>query len=152
MRIVSIIKPALFLYECFRIIIFTLLMVYMMQEMKAIPYLVLAAPAIMFPLMTLFLWIDASRYRVYLPLFTAGKCAGIFFMLVWLIVAVKGNILVTIIGTASGENFTVIASLFGAIGDLFALAAVLLISRDIQKYTKKPAVLDTQITEDKQCE
>jgi len=151
MRIVSIIKPVLFLYECFRIFVFTIVMVYTLQEISAVPYLVFAVPAIMFPLMALFLWIDASRYRAYLPLFTAGKCAGILLMLVWLIVAGRDTIMYTIHGR-TGEDVAIIASLFGASGDLVALAAVLFIYRDMQKYTKKPAVLDTQIMEDKQCE
>jgi len=152
MRIVSIIKPVLFLYECSRIIVFTLVMVYMIQEINAAPWLVFASPAIMFPLMTLFLWIDASRYRAYLPLFRAGKCTGIFFMLICLIVVLQGNMQVTMLGSTNGTNFIIGMFFFGISGDLFSLAAALLISRDLQKYTKKPAVIDTQITEDKQCE
>lgn len=148
MRMASIVKPALFLYECFRITIFTFVLVYTLQEMNAFPWLVLAVPAIMFPLMALFLWIDALRYRVYLPLFTAGKCIGIFFMLVWLIIARQD----TIIWYTAGDNFIIGIFLMGASGDLFALAAVLFLFRDTQKLTNKPATVDTQITEEEQCE
>jgi len=41
----------------------------------------LMVSAVLFPLMALFIWLDSTRYRVYIPLFTAGKFIGVFSIL-----------------------------------------------------------------------
>lgn len=79
--------------------------------------MIYAVPAVLFPLMALFIWLDTSRYEVYLPLFTAGKCLGIFVLLGWSIVSKQVTIM---------ESFILS-------GDLFALAVILLIMKDVQK-------------------
>ena len=86
------------------------------------PRLIYTAPAVLFPLMALFIWLDTSRYRVYLPLFAAGKCIGFFLLLCWSIIA---GFTVSI--EASG---IFIAELILLIGDLLALTAVLFIIKN----------------------
>jgi hypothetical protein len=88
--------------------------------------MVLAAPGALFPLMALFLWLDTERYKEYLPLFAAGKGIGIFTLLGWFIVSQK----VTMIGCFHG--IAIIAELLLLSGDLFALAAVFLIIKDVR--------------------
>jgi hypothetical protein len=97
------------------------------------PLMAFASPAVLFPLMSLFLWLDAVRYRVYLPLFIAGKCVGIFALLGWLIFSRRFTMTGGIFGTVSVEWI-----LLG--GDLFAIAAVLLIIKDVRKLTEAPAL------------
>ena len=111
--------------------------------------LVFAAPSALFPLMALFLWLDADRYRAYLPLFAAGKCIVIFTLLGWSIASRQ----VTMIGSFLG------AAVFGELvllsGDLLSLAAVFLIINDMRKNSEIPVVADTAgtpNTEDKVCE
>ncbi|MDR1837462.1 MAG: hypothetical protein LBQ89_07370 [Treponema sp.] len=140
MRIVSVLKPGLFIYECVRAVILAFSLVYLLPEVGAIPWLAFSSSTVLFPLMSLFLMLDVSAHRVYLPLFTAGKCIGIFSLLGWLIVARQ----VTMIERFPSVN--IIAELILLSGDMLALTAVLFISKDTQKLTEKTE------TEDKQCE
>lgn len=98
--------------------------------------------------MALFLLIDTQRYKNYLPLFIAGKCIGIFTMLLWSLASRR--LLTT--GWFSGYNTA--AELIFLCGDSLALAAIYIVFRNINKQlnelTMKTA--DTPGTEDKQCE
>jgi hypothetical protein len=89
--------------------------------------IILAAPGALFPLMALFVWLDTNRYKEYLPLFSAGKCIGIFLLLGWLIVFRQ----VTMIGKIFDS--AIYAELILLFGDLFSLGAVLLINKDVKK-------------------
>ena len=99
------------------------------------PRFVYTAPAVLFPLMALFIWLDTSRYRVYLPLFAAGKCIGLFLLVCWSVITGF-----TMTMEASGIVLTEWAILGG---DLLALAAILFI---IKNDNKK---LETQALEEK---
>jgi hypothetical protein len=88
--------------------------------------IILAAPGALFPLMALFVWLDTGRYREYLPLFSAGKCIGVFLLLGWLIVFRQ----VTMIGKFL--NIAIYAESILLCGDLLSLGAVLLINKDIK--------------------
>ena len=125
MGIIRLLKPALFIYECLRVIIIAAFMIYSPGGM-AFPWLVFAAPCALFPLMALFIWLDVCRYRVYLPLLSAGKIIGISSLLGWSIVSRH----FTMIGEFSGANiFEWI--LLG--GDFLAMAAIILINKDLNK-------------------
>jgi len=76
--------------------------------------------------MALFIWLDTDRYKEYLPLFSAGKCIGIFLLLVWFIIFRQ----VTMIGSVFG--LAIYAELLVLFGDLLSLGAVLLIKNDIK--------------------
>jgi FtsH-binding integral membrane protein len=81
--------------------------------------------------MALFIWLDVSRYRAYMPLFISGKCISIFSLLGWFIVFVKGNIIEVISGVFIASDFVFLC------GDLIALAFIVLILTDTQKLIEK---------------
>ena len=123
-------KPGLFVYECARIMVlaaFAAMQPFLSDAMlttdlAVFPILVFAAPSALLPLMAMFLWLDASRYRAYLPLFLAGKCLNIVSLLGWSIIVRHLTILRRFSGLALAEWL-----LLG--GDLLALAAAILILR-----------------------
>jgi hypothetical protein len=146
MGIIRLLKPGLFVYECVRILLLAFTLVFIMPEASAIPWLAFTASGALFPLMALFMWIDLDRYKTYLPLFIAGKCIGIFSLLCWTVVSGRLTMFEDFYG------IYVIVDLVFLSGDLFALAAVLLLFRSMQKLTNKPAMVDTRVTEEEQCE
>lgn len=92
--------------------------------------MVFTASAVLFPLMALFIWLDAERYKVYLPLLVVGKCVGLFILVGWSIVSRHITIIWNSIWNTDG-----IANFIRLIlcGDLFALAIILFIIRHIKK-------------------
>jgi len=88
--------------------------------------IILAAPAALFPLMALFIWLDTARYKEYLPLFSAGKCIGFFLLLGWFIISQQ----VTMIGKILG--ISIYAEPLLLCGDLLSLGAVLLINKNVK--------------------
>ena len=146
MGIIRVLKPALFIYETVRIIILAITLMFVLPGESAIPWLAFASPGALFPMMALFLWIDIRRYKPYIPLYIAGKCIGIFSLLIF--------------SVASGR-FTMINKFYGASvsaeliflsGDLLALAGILFIFTNRHKFLKKPALTVVNTTEEKQCE
>jgi len=81
---------------------------------------IFAVQGALFPIMALFLCVNAVRYREYIPLFIAGKVIGVFAILSWLLFSRQG----TMIG---GFLPDVILGSF----DLFAIAAILVIKDDV---------------------
>jgi len=126
MKIIPLVKSVLFIYECIRVMVLAAVLVLNETDPSLFTKMVLAAPGALFPLMALFLWLDTERYKEYLPLFAAGKGIGIFTLLGWFIVSQK----VTMIGSFHG--IAIIAELLLLSGDLFALAAVFLIIKDVR--------------------
>jgi len=141
MGITRLLKPALFVYECVRILILAAFVALqpavasalLTSDATVFPVLVYASPSALFPLMAMFLWLDASRYRAYLPLFAAGKCIGIITLLGWSIVTRH----LTLIKGFSGG---VLAEWVLLSGDLLALAAVILIIKNMDKKTETSAL------------
>jgi len=119
MKIIQLVKSGLLILECIRIMIL-IYVLFSRNDLDLTAKIIYSAPGALFPLMALFIWLDTIRYRAYLPLFAAGKCIGIFIFLLWFIISKQ----VTIMGS------------FILSGDLFALAAVLLIIRDNREKTK----------------
>ncbi|MCL2759197.1 MAG: hypothetical protein FWD22_03205 [Treponema sp.] len=138
MNIVWLIKPGLFIYECIKIIVIATLLIMQSREPAFFIKLILAAPGTLFPLMALFIWLDTSRYKAYLPLFAAGKCVGIFILMGWFIVSRQ----VTMIGSLFNAAMYIEMILLS--GDLFALAAVLLIMNDLKISTEIPAISEVE--------
>jgi hypothetical protein len=144
MRIVSILKPALFIYECVRIIILSFTLVFQIPAgSSALQWMSFTANGALFPLMALFIWLDISRYRPYLPLFIAGKCIAILSLLDWFIIFRQVTM------TQGLPYVYIIAEMFFLCGDLLAMAAVLLVFKDIRKLTEKTAQNEVQDAEDK---
>jgi hypothetical protein len=131
----------LFIYECLRV--FPLMGAFIAlqaSDSTATPWLIYASPCALFPLMTLFLWLDLSRYRNYLPLLLAGKCVSITVLLVWFIISGQ----VTMIEDFSNSVVLIELVLIG--GDLLSIAAVLLILRGVKK-EEVASVQDTDMEE-----
>jgi hypothetical protein len=116
--------------------------VYFLYGTDAVPWLAFAAPGAVFPIMALFIWIDAAGFKAYIPLYIAGKCIGLFSLAIWS--AVSGVSMV--IGGVS--LFNISGEIMFLFGDLLALAAILIIFKDSQK----PLNIQETITEEKQCE
>ena len=134
MKIIQLVKSGLFLYEFIRFLVYIFLLILHRDEPYILFKLVLVSPAVLFVLMALFIWLDSHRYRAYLPLFIAGKCFSIFILLGWSIFSEQ----VTMIGMFYNAaiftaNFVANAEIFLKSGDFFALAAALLIIKDVNK-------------------
>jgi len=125
MNIIRFLKPLVFVLECIKLMVIALVIIIQGNVPGLFTKILLAAPGALFPLMALFVWLDTARYKEYPPLFLAGKCIGIFLLLIWFIVFSQ----VTIIGRIFG--FAVYAEGLILCGDLISLGAVFLISKDI---------------------
>lgn len=141
MRVSSIVKPSLFIYECLRIVFLFLVLVFQLSRLDAVLWLSFTANGVLFPLMALFLWLDISGYRPYLSLFIAGKCIGIFSLLGWSIIFSR----VTMIESFS--KIFIILELVLISGDLLALAAVLFLSWDRGTAEKRLAQTQDALSE-----
>ena len=110
------------------------------------PRMVFIASAALFPIMALFIWLDVYRYRVYLPLFLAGKCISLFLLLVWYVITrqipVTEEFLSGFISSIGGEWIFLFC-------DCLAVLAVLIIFENVQKLTERPALTDAPDMEDK---
>jgi len=127
MNIVRLLKPAVFLFECIKLMGISAVLVIQGDVPELAIKIILAAPGALFPIMALFIWIDTDRYREYLPLFSAGKCIGIFLLLGWFIVSRQA----TMLGKTLAAPIYAELALLG--GDFISLGFVLLINRNVKK-------------------
>jgi len=144
MAIDHFLKPVFFIYESVRIIILTITLMFVLPGTSAIPWLAFASPGALFSLMALFIWIDISRYHVYIPLYIAGKCIGIFILVGFSIISRR----FTIIDGNSGTFL--IAELIFLCGDLLALAGIFYVYSNMRKPQDEPVLIDVTDTEGKQ--
>jgi hypothetical protein len=123
-------RLGLFVYECFRLLFLTAVFAALRPGGAAFPWLVYAAPNVLFTLMALFLWLNLSRYGAYLPLFLAGKIIGLFSILGWS-VFMRG---IRASEFFEGVNSLVPEMITGILlcGDTFATAAVYCIIKKIE--------------------
>jgi len=133
MKMIRLIKPALFIYEFIRILILAAALVINSSENDIFGQIVYTAPNALFPLMALFIWLNQERYKAYLPLFLAGKCIAISTTLVFS--AISGQ-------TTMTGSFVDFGYLLGF--DLLAIAAVIMINRDIKKNLEITTVENTE--------
>ena len=127
MRIVRIIKPALFIFEVLKIIIFAIVLIIENQNSSIFIMAFFAVQGTLFPIMALFLCLDAVRYREYIPLFMTGKGIGIFILSIWSLFSQQSTIIGGFISTMALLSF-----------ELFALAAIFFIREDVIKITETP--------------
>jgi len=127
MNIVRFLKPAVFLFECIKLMVISTILFIQSDDLGLLIKIILAAPGALFPLMALFIWLDVGRYKEYLPLFLAGKCIGVFLLLGWFIVFRQ----VTMIGKIFRSP--VYAELVLLIGDLMSLGAVFWVNKSVKK-------------------
>ena len=79
MRIHSPLCGGLFIVECARFSFLTGGLVILRHNAEAVfPWQMYAAANALFVLMALFLWLDASKYSVYVPLHISGKSLSLF--------------------------------------------------------------------------
>jgi len=123
MGIIRLFKLILFIYECIIFSFVSVLMVSGSINQGGLPQIAFASCMAMFPLMAMFIWLDSARYMVYMPLFTAGKCIGIFSILGWSIIAKQVKISAVLSGSAGIESFLLYSF-------LFSIIVILMILRD----------------------
>jgi len=140
MGVISLLRPALFVYEAVRIIILALTLMFVIPETTALTWLAIASHGALFTLMALFLWIDIKRYREYIPLYLAGKYIGIITIIIFSLVSRR----LTIINVSS--NIVIFAELFFLCGDILAAAGIHVINIKLHKNKI------TADTEEVQCE
>jgi len=124
MSLIRILKSGLFIYEVIRLLILTFVLSRVDLGTSAV--LIYSVPAALLPLMALFIWLDIDRYKAYLPLFLAAKSIGIFILAGWCI---------------ASKQVTIVDS-YVLSGDLFALAAVLIIFKDFQKASQPASITE----------
>ena len=120
----------LFIFECIVFLFVAFIMVFRSIDQAGIPEIAFTASAALFPLMALFIWLDNTGYRAYMPLFTAGKCIGIFSILGWSIIAGQVKISAVLSGTADIESFLLYSY-------LFSMIVILIIIRDKKQSDEK---------------
>ncbi|MDR0374746.1 MAG: hypothetical protein LBH85_03375 [Treponema sp.] len=126
-------RLALFFYELFRFID-------ALKEMQVFSFindlgqpdnlqmLVWVAPNMLFPLMTLFLFLDLASYKSYIPLYIAGKCATLALTL-----RLIGGALFYPPGNGARSLFFIF---FLTFGDLLCIISFVLIRSDVKKREK----------------
>ena len=85
-NITRLIKLILVIFECITFII-AISVIYRSINQTGLSEITLMVSSVLFPLMTIFIWLDSARYRVYIPLFTTGKIVGLFSLLGFPIIA-----------------------------------------------------------------
>jgi hypothetical protein len=98
------------------------------------PWLACAVPNALFPLMTLFLWLDTPNYTGYRPLYISGKCISFVSEAAWFIFSWQDLYLAAYMG---GRNVFLIIGILGIIsGDALSAAAGFLITRKLRDRTE----------------
>jgi hypothetical protein len=108
MRLARFFKLLLLIFECF--IFFAALNVFHLGINQAyIQGITYMASVSLFLLMAIFIWLDSARYKVYMPLFIAGKCIGILSLIIGLVST--SDIIPADTATATGLLFFYILSI-----------------------------------------
>jgi hypothetical protein len=129
MGITRILKPGLLVYEFVRVFLTVYVIASLLPGMSTIPFLMLAAPFTLFPLMALFIWLDTEKYKAFIPLYLAGKCINVFILLGWLIIYRWSTIpgVETVVFRVLRSFQTILLS-----GDFFTIAAIIFIMKKVQ--------------------
>jgi len=125
MKISTLSKPALLIYEIIRVLFLALVLVLEANSNTSFIMTLLTVQSILYPIMALFLCLNTVRFREYLPLFIAGKSIGIITMMCWSLLSRQNSMIGNIFNEASLIIF-----------DLFALAAILIIRKDVINLTE----------------
>jgi hypothetical protein len=81
-------RAVLFYYEVFRVLLLAGLFVFFsplegVVKGGVFPFLAYVTPNALFPIMALFLWARLGEFRVYLPLYVAGKVIAVVAFYAW---------------------------------------------------------------------
>lgn len=135
MEVYRPLRAGLCIYECMRILFLLGAFVLLRPDgaAAAFPWLACVASNALFPLMTLFLWMNSSRYGAYEPLYTAGKCVCFVSVMGWCVFSRQTIIAALLSG---GLFMPMLAGITGILfGDLLSVGAGLAII----KKTRMPA-------------
>ena len=115
---------ALFIYEIIRLLLLVVFLFLLPQEYSGrafFPNFVYLSANALFPLMTLFVWLNTAEYRNYIPLYMAGKIITVVSFFAWQFLSPRefpgmDSIMVTIIlwGGSIFINLTDTLSVGGA--------------------------------------
>ncbi|MDR1072136.1 MAG: hypothetical protein LBL45_00460 [Treponema sp.] len=134
----GLVRLALFLYELFRFIdalkeTCAFSFANDLSQPDSLQMLAWIAPNVLFPLMTLFLFLDLAAYKPYIPLYIAGKCANLALTL-----RLIAGALFYPYGSGARSLFFIF---FLTAGDLICIISVVLIKSDLKKSEKNDGVL-----------
>jgi hypothetical protein len=123
MEIYRPLRAALFIYECVRLafLIWAFCFLQPGDGAGVFPWLVYAVPNDLFPLMTLFLWRQFSRYGAYMPLYVSGKCIALVSLIIFCIFS-RQNMFNALYLRAPGIMMIVGGLLFLLAGDMLSAA------------------------------
>ncbi|MDR3192422.1 MAG: hypothetical protein LBT87_05100 [Treponema sp.] len=141
MKIYRPLRFCLLFYEAVRL--FTLLWVVgsVAPQEKAFPWLVYGTANALFLFMALFLLVDMSWYRSYIPLYTAEKMLAAFSAVVW--VFFSRVQLTSAIMEGGPEILVLLGGVLGiAGGDLLSAAAALALGQKIKDW--KPSEIEAE--------
>ena len=93
-----------------------------LEEAHSFPLIAFVSPVALFLLMLLLLYVDRSRYSVFMPLYTAGKSIGFVSALVWILFSGQ-NIIYRVLAGNGGLFELVFVLVFQLAGELLAAAA-----------------------------
>ncbi|MCL2185918.1 MAG: hypothetical protein FWB86_08730 [Treponema sp.] len=121
MKLTSFLKLGLFFYELIRTLYLVINLILQASDSSIFIKMIFASQGALLPLAALFLCLNTTRFKEYIPLYIAGKSIGIFTLLMWSLIS-QGN---QMIGDRIGE-MTLVAF------DLFSLAIILIIKNDFK--------------------
>jgi hypothetical protein len=125
-----------FIYDFFRLVIMTSLLVMFSQlsssnESGVFPYVFYAVPNGLFPLMSFFLCVNFRDYRPYIALYMAGKILAVVSVMAWFAFSFPRIALSFAAGSRSVFAVAGIALLL-AVGDAFSVLSGALLRKQIQ--------------------
>jgi hypothetical protein len=129
MEVYRPLRGGLFVYECIRLFFLVGAFVALRpgEGAMAFPWLACVVPNALFPLMTLFLWVDASNYAGYRPLYISGKCISLVSEAAWFVFS-RQDLYAAVYG--GGRSVLIIIGILGIIsGDTLSTAAGFFITR-----------------------
>ena len=86
-------RIVLYVYELTRLAFLIWVFLMLQPEGKVVfPWLAIITPGALYPLIALFWLVNLPRYRVYCPLYLAGKGLGVVTTMFWLFFAKSGTI------------------------------------------------------------
>ena len=88
MKTYKTLRTILCIYESLRLVLLAWInLLVHFEKPNIFPLMVIIVPGTMFFLIALFLRLDLDRFRVYCPLYVAGKSLGIILSVFWIIIS-----------------------------------------------------------------
>jgi hypothetical protein len=132
----------LLLYEFFRLLALVLVVGGTAPQEDVFPWLVYGAANALFLFMVLFLWLDTSWYRPYIPLYTAGKILSVFSTLGWFFFT-RDRIILTI-REGNPDILILLGSMLGIAGvDLLSAAGGAALGQKLKEWEPPKTTAET---------